>query len=221
MSVDKNRSSFLMSFLDMVFAMLLAVCCLLLLTYILIITVKEETKKVETKAEILITMTWDDKSANDIDMWVLSPERMKIGYGNKQNSYMGLERDDLGLSNDMIATDPGAVSGEQQLIYKNIETVAIRTLRPGRYIVNVNWYSAKPNPVTGETKVINEEIEVQLIRVNPSYNVSAVSKIVLPAQRAEKTAFSFDITEDGKIENISYEDQPFIYANINHGVNAL
>jgi len=231
--VDKNRTSFLLSFVDMLFAMLLCVSSLFILNFLLITVKNENQKKVDSKAEILITMTWDDHSANDIDLWVLTPEKTKIGFPNKQNTYMGLERDDLGLSNDTtyaattaiepdVYPDPQdqqVVVSEDQLIYKNIETVAIRAKHPGRYVVNVMWYSTKPHPVTNKTKNENEQTEVQLMQLNPVVNIAAVAKPVLLSAQTEATAFSFDVLPDGSIANVSYEQQPFIANPQVHGAS--
>lgn len=197
-----------LSFIDMLFNLVLGFCLLFFIAFLMMNPISQE-KKIESKAEILIVMTWPDKSPHDIDLWTLSPELKPIGFPRRESEYIHLERDDLGLTNDTVTTP----DGKQQFIYLNQEVITIRSKQPGRYVVNIQWYSAKPILAEdGSQQPLDLSpvpVKVQLIQVNPTYRVVSVRDLVLDQVKEEKTAFAFDIT-DGQITDIRYDDVPFV-----------
>lgn len=219
MSEKKHTSRHLhgsnLSFIDMLFNLVLGFCLLFFIAFLMMNPPSQE-KKIESKAEILIIMTWPDQSPHDIDLWILSPELKSVGFPRRESEYIHLERDDLGITNDTVITHDGKI----QHIYLNQEVITIRSKQPGRYVVNVQWYSAKA--------LLNEDgsqqpidlspvpVKVQLIQVNPTYKIIAVRDLLLGNVKEEKTAFAFEIV-DGEITDVRYDDVPFITEAIING----
>lgn len=189
----------------MLFAMLMGVFALFILNFLLI-NIKKDSHKVDPVAEIQLVMKWDDHSANDIDLWVRSPEHDVVGYRKRENTYIHLDRDDLGQTNDVVTVD-----GKKQILYVNQEVTSIRSRKPGHYTVNVQYYASKPDQITGEVK-LPEDVTVQLLDLKPNYRIVYTKTVHLDNPNQEVTAFSFDILSDGSIDNIRTDYEPFVFA---------
>lgn len=186
-SSDRFKST--LAFTDLLFNVLIGFAFLFIIAFILINPVKE-TKKIDSKAEFLIMMEWDDKSKYDIDLWMQDPLKTIVGFPNKEGGWVHLDRDDLGQANDMVALNDGTV----QLIEQNREIMTIRGIVPGEYIVNSHFYSAKAE--LGNAKAIN--VKYTVIKVNP-YREVAVGMVTLPKPGSEKTMIRFTINEKGDV----------------------
>lgn len=207
-----HRYNFLLSFVDMLFAMLLAFALLFYLAFLLINT-KKHTGKVDTDAQDQIVMTWTpDLVANDIDLWVKPPSGPPIGYSHLQNTYMYLARDDLGNANDLAI-----INGKSVPIPGHREVTSIRKLVDGHYVVNAEFFAIHvPYDPSGPNLDVATPIKIQLIQVNP-YAVLATSSFVLKHQGDQHTAFSFDVVK-GVITNINTINQdPFVFGNLQDG----
>jgi hypothetical protein len=137
--VKGGKYSFLFSYVDMLYAMLMAVFALFMLSFLLINIqkVNKNTGKVDTDAQIQVVMTWKpDGYANDIDLWVKPPTGIPIGYSHLQNTYMYLNRDDLGKANDVAV-----INGKLVPILGHREVTSIRKCVPGDYVVNAQFYA--------------------------------------------------------------------------------
>ena len=77
-----------LSFIDLLFLLVVHIFALFILAIIMINP--PAAKKVDEKAELLITMTWPDDNADDVDLWVLLPNNEKVGYAKKEASYATL-----------------------------------------------------------------------------------------------------------------------------------
>lgn len=206
----EGKHSFLLSYVDMLFAMLMGVFALFILNLILI-NPKKDAHKIDPKTELQVTMNWDNHSANDIDLWLRSPEHDIIGYRRKENGYIHLDRDDLGQTNDEVVVD-----GKKQILYVNQEVLSIRARRPGRYTVNVQYYGTKSDLVTKEVK-IPEDVTIQLTDLDPNYKIIYIRTVHLDHPDQEVTAFSFTIEDDGTIDNITTDDDPFVFQSSDNG----
>jgi len=189
----------------MLYAMLMAVFVLFILSF-LMINIQQENKntsKVDTDAQIQIVMTWKpDGIANDIDLWVKPPDGVAIGYSYKENTYMNLERDDLGEANDFAI-----INGKKVVIEGHTEVMAMRKCVPGEYIVNAQFYAIHlENP----SSLVPTTVNVKLIQINP-YKIFASEDFVLENQGSQHTAFSFTCGADEKIEEVNTNQQiPFV-----------
>lgn len=207
---DHLKFGFLLSYVDMLYAVLTSILVLFILTVLLINVHKNEkpTGKVDTDAQVQIVMTWKpDGVANDIDLWVQPPTgEFPVGYSHPQNTYMNLNRDDLGKANDFAI-----VNGQRELILGHREVIDIRKKVPGHYVVNAEFYAIH-NDGDAQDATDPTEVTVQLIQVNPEFKVLTSQTFILKHQDDEHTAFQFDIEQDGTIDNIvTAEEVPFVH----------
>ena len=149
-----NRYGSNLSFNDVLFNALLGFVVLFVLALLLINPITKKSD-IPAKAEILITLEWDDMASDDIDIWVQGPTGVPISFQNKHNGVMHLDRDDLGKSSDYMWID-----GERIVIRLNREVVTMRGIAPGDYYINIHVYSK--NSQSNPTKYT-----LTLLDVNP------------------------------------------------------
>jgi hypothetical protein len=206
-----RRQGISAAFIDVVFNLLLGVTLMFFLALILMRPITED-KKVDLKAEFIITMDWPEHINSDIDLWVLNPNSQATGYSQKENGPVALERDDLGNNTDTFVLQS---TGETIRIEENHEIITVRTIMPGEFVVNVFYYQAKapqragppPSARGGEVTPIPPvtrgsipvEVTVQLIKINPIYKVITTDVLILTNQGEERTAIRFTVDEDGDI----------------------
>lgn len=195
-SRDYSKYGSNISFIDMLFALLLGVFAIFILTCIMIGNPKPGQPSTDDRNQVMITMTWDDTSYNDIDLWVLTPEHNHIGYSNKENTYMNLERDDTGIGSNVVV-----VNGVKQIVKFNKEIIRMRQRRPGHYVVNGYYFGAHYDDDRQETDAGPMSIKFEIAEVNPTFNILFTRTIVLNAPGAQGTAFEFDILPDGSVTN--------------------
>lgn len=158
--------------------------------------------KINKSAEFIITVTWPDHMDVDIDTWVKDPNDILIWYEatSPNNSFVHLERDDLGISNDMV----DSVAGTVIKIERNEEIVTIRGIHPGRYVLNLHYFHSHgsdqvPVPVTVKMQKLNPKVKQVFYTNDP---------IVLLKKGHEVTVIHFEVDLDGEVINIS--TGPFI-----------
>jgi len=144
-----------LSFNDVLFNALLGFVVLFVLALLLINPITKKSD-IPSKAEIMLTLEWDDEVSDDIDIWVLGPVMgAPISFQNKHSGYMHLDRDDLGRTSDVMMID-----GEKVIIKINREVVTMRGIAAGDYYINIHVYNkSKDGPPTKYT--------ITLLDVNP------------------------------------------------------
>jgi hypothetical protein len=157
-----------------------------------------QTKTVDERAKILIVMTWADDSADDMDLWLFTPEPDKVGYTHPNGNVASLARDDLGLRNDFFV-DPA--TGKVHWIHLNKEVIAIREKMDGTYKIDVMFYARQQNPETGKISTGAEEVTVQVTQLDPTYHEVVTRSVMLSDEKDIKTVIAFDIV-DGQIVNV-------------------
>jgi hypothetical protein len=174
--------------LDLLFITLLF---LFLLIGIIIIHVNPEAKEadIETKAEYVISLTWD--RIDDVDIWVEDPLGNILYYRNKDPGLMHLDRDDLGNVNDRITLGDGTVVYVDQ----NQELVTIRGFIAGEWTINVHMFKKKSEEAT--------KVKVRMDKLNPVAKAVLLRKYVMNEQWQEITVTRFTMTEKGSILNWS------------------
>jgi len=177
------------AFLDLLFNSLIGFVGLFFLAYILVNPKSEEEKKVDSKAEFVIVISWDKNFDDDVDSYVQDPEGHLVSFKRREDGLMHLDRDDLGHRNDVIKTQFGEIKFEE-----NQEIVTIRGIIPGEYIVNVHMYKK----VAAEPVMV----KIQLDKMNP-YSVVVQKEISLNVTGDEKTAFRFVVDKDGSVTNVN------------------
>lgn len=177
------------AFLDILFNSLIGFVGLFFLAYILVNPKSEEEKKLDSKAEFVITISWNKDFDDDVDSYVQDPEGHLVSFKRREDGLMHLNRDDLGHRNDVVETQFGKIKFEE-----NQEVVTIRGIIPGEYIVNVHMYKkVAAEPAT---------VKIQLDKINP-YSIIVQKEVNLIVTGDEKTAFRFVVDKDGFVTNIN------------------
>ena len=136
--------------------------------------------KVDPKAEVMITVTWPDNNADDVDTYVEDPASNIVWYNQREAGLMNLERDDRGMFKDVVLLD-----GKEITNPLNQEIVAFRGLQDGQYVVNVVHYIANgtaPLPV-----------QVKVEKLNPTVKVIYYQTLQLKGTGDEQTAVRFTL----------------------------
>ncbi|MBM3506874.1 MAG: hypothetical protein FJX64_03945 [Alphaproteobacteria bacterium] len=176
-------------FQDMLFNALLSFTFMFLIAFMLI-NPTAQTGKIDPKAEVLITMKWPDNHPDDVDLYVEDPNGGVVWYHVKEAGLMHLDRDDRGNYRDTIAV--GNKKIENPL---NQETVTIRGIVPGEYVVNVHHYLANG------TEDVPVELKVE--KLNPEVSLVFYTKLHLDHKGQELTAVRFTMDEKGAITDVN------------------
>ncbi len=203
-SKDYSKYGSNLSFIDMLFTLLIGVFSIFIISTLLLGDPKAG-KKIDETSQLMITLTWGDNSADDMDLWVLDPSKDQIGYSHRQNSFVSLDHDDLGNGENYII-----VNGVRQEIYHNEEITRIQKMEPGHYVVNVMFYARKEDPQTHIKSFGPQPVTVTLLEVNPAYSVLFKRTFMMNNEFQQETAFSFDITADGQVDDFTTEEVPFL-----------
>ena len=83
-----------------------------------------EDGNIESKAEFIISVEWDDYHPDDVDLIVEDPKGNVVYFQNKEDGLMHLDRDDRGNLADNISLKGEVVSSPI-----NQETVTVRGLQ--------------------------------------------------------------------------------------------
>ena len=145
------------AFTDILFNALLGFAFMFSVAFILI-RLEVTDGKVNPKAEFLITATWPDGHEDDIDLIVEDGEGNLVWFDAREAGLMHLDRDDRGWLGDSIT-----VAGEKIENPLNQETVTIRGIAAGEYVINLLHYKAqsgRPVPVKVKVEKLNPQVKV-------------------------------------------------------------
>ena len=173
------------AFTDLLFNALLGFAFMFVVAFSLI-NDPTDTGKVDRKAEILITVRWQDRHPDDVDTLVEDPQGNMVWYHNRDTGLMHLDRDDRGLFQDRVILDGVEVSNPL-----NQETVTVRAMKAGEYVVNVLHYQAnysEPLPVT-----------VKVEKLNPVVKLIHYEKLELNGIGDEQTAVRVSVDGSGEV----------------------
>ena len=184
---DRLRSD---PFTDLLFNALLGFTFLFLVA-IMFMNPEAKSGIIDPKAEYILTITWEDNSPDDVDVWVEDPEGQILWFRTPEAGLLHLDRDDRGLVNDTIT-----IAGEEVQNPLNQEVVTLRGVVKGEYIVNLHYYASE----TGTPVDVN----VRLVKVNPKLEVIYYGTVNLEKRGDEKTAVRFKIGPDGDIYGINF-----------------
>lgn len=176
-------------FTDLLFNALLGFVFMFLIAFMLINPISD-TGKVDPKAEVLITVTWPDQHPDDIDLYVEDPNGGVVWYHVKEAGLMHLDRDDRGNYRDTITVD-----GEKINNPLNQETVSLRGIIPGEFVINIHHYLAN-----GTEDV---PVEVKVEKLNPEVTLVFYTTLQLDHKGQELTAVRFTMDEDGQISDVN------------------
>ncbi len=176
-------------FTDILFNALLGFAVMVFIAFALI-RPDAKTGAVDVKAEIIITANWPDGDPDDVDLYVEDPEGNVVWYYIKEAGLIHLDRDDRGNYRDTIE-----VNGHKIETPLNQETVTMRGIVAGEYVVNVYRYTA----TTGQPLPVSVKIE----KVNPVLSVVHYGRVVLNERSEEKTVIRFTLDDEGKVVSTS------------------
>lgn len=176
-------------FTDLLFNALLGFIFMFVVA-ILLINPDAKSGKVDVIAEFIITVNWPDGHPDDIDLYVEDPTGNIAWYHSKEAGLVHLDRDDRGLYRDTIV-----VSGETITNPLNQETVTIRGIVPGEYVVNVFHY------VANSTEPVPVRVKVE--KVNPDLQVIYYGTVELDHKGQEETAVRFVVDPEGQVTDVN------------------
>lgn len=179
------------AFVDMLFNLLLGFFYLFVLAFIQINQDQHETKQVESKAEFIVTVFWENERDDDVDTYVEDPQGRLVCFRRREDGLMHLDRDDLGTDGDVIHTP----SGETIVFKENREIVTIRGIIAGEYVVNVHMYEKNSKDDT--------KVTIRLEKVNPLISTIVIKERVLVKKTDEKTAFRFVLDKEGNVIEVN------------------
>lgn len=176
-----------LALVDLVLNLLVGFVTLFIIAFLLINPVAKKST-VDLPTEMIVEVTWNNESRSDIDLYLNGPTGATVYYGNKNNGYISLEKDDLGTT-----TDTYTVNGEEVIVARNYEIISVNSLPIGEYVINVHGYFVH------ET-VGKETARVRVTRISPFAIIHESSHDI--GHKQEATAVSFVIAPDGKIVDV-------------------
>ena len=189
---SRNRYLSTTGFLDLLFNTLLGFVFLFIVAFLLIVPEKKDAV-INTQAEYIITLTWDDKSPSDVDTWLEDPTGGVLSYRMKEVNLMHLDRDDLGSEKDVITL----LDGTKVEYEHNQEITTIRGFIPGEWILNIHMYARRDWKPT--------KVEVKVDKLNPSVKTIIYKKYTLDIQWEEITVARFTMDGLGDILSIEHD----------------
>lgn len=177
-------------FYDMLFNMLIAFVFCFIIALLAMNPKALKAGDIPSKAEFIINLSWPDMNPDDIDTWVQDPAGNLVWFRAREAGLMHLDRDDRGLTNDVIV-----VNGKQVVNPLNQEVVTIRGFAPGEYTVNVHYYDTR----NGEPVDVN----VSVVKVNPRAEVVYYGTVTVARKGDEATAARFTVDRDGGVGNVN------------------
>jgi|TARA_B100001057_G_C22448940_1_gene794281 hypothetical protein len=144
-------------FTDLLFNALLGFAFMFAIAFMLINS-SEESGNIRSNAEILISVQWPDEHPDDVDAIVEDPQGSLVWYHNRDSGLMHLDRDDRGNLADNLNINGEVVSNPI-----NQETITVRGLQSGEYIINLLHYKSnfkEPLPVTVKVEKLNPSVEL-------------------------------------------------------------
>lgn len=180
-----------LGFTDILFNALLGFVVMFVLAFLLINPIAE-TGAVDNKAEFLITLTWPDGRKEDVDLYVADPEGRLVWFRAREAGLMHLDRDDLGLGNDVMQ-----VGGKRVINPVNQEIVSIRGIATGEYVVNLHLYR------DDRGRAVPVKVKVKVEKLNPKVELVYYGDVTLKRRGEERTAVRFSVSADGLVKDVN------------------
>ena len=176
-------------FTDILFNALLGFAIMVFIAFALI-RPDAKTGDIEVNADMIITVSWPDLMPDDIDTYVEDPAGNVVWYHKREAGLVHLDRDDRGNFRDTIL-----VNGEEIQYPLNQETVTIRGIIPGEYVINVYYYlNQSPGAVP---------VTVKVEKINPAVSVVYFGTVNLTREGQEETVARFTLDAEGGITGLN------------------
>jgi hypothetical protein len=155
--------------------------CSALLAFVVIQIMKKADDGATPPGSVIVDIHWDDKIDADVDLWVLAPGDVPVGYSNKAGIIFNLLRDDLGHSGDPVSMNYEVAYGRG--IWTN-----------GEYVVNAHLYRSVDQqfPISVRAKLAVRDAQGNTRNV-------LTSTIDLNFVGQETTIWRFRLDEQGQL----------------------
>lgn len=100
-----NKSGSMTAMLDMFLIMVMGFFVLLIIAILLIKS--EKRHEIQSNAEVIVYVEWDQEVIDDVDTYVRDPLNKIVAYTSRETELMSLDRDDLGQATDTIKLPNG------------------------------------------------------------------------------------------------------------------
>lgn len=176
-------------FTDILFNALLGFAVMVFIAFALI-KPESKTGDIDVNADMIITVSWPDGMPDDIDTYVEDPAGNVVWYHRREAGLVHLDRDDRGSYRDTIV-----VNGKEIDYPLNQETVTIRGIIPGEYVINVYYYlNQSPGSVP---------VSVKVEKINPEVSVVYFGTVELAQEGQEETAARFTLDAEGNVTGLN------------------
>ncbi len=183
-------------FTDILFNALLGFSLMLFVAFVMV-RPEERAGKVDVRAEMIITVSWPDNHPDDIDTYVEDPAGNILYFSVREAGLLHLDRDDRGNYADTIM-----FNGEKLQNPLNQETVTLRGIVPGEFVVNIHRYVAsgtEPVPVS-----------IKIDKLNPKVELIYYGTLYLDRRGHEETVVRFTLDEQGNVGNVNTDPKPLV-----------
>ena len=187
------------AFTDLLFNALLGFAFMFFISFSLIQKPLKDGN-LESKAEFIISVEWEDYHPDDVDLIVEDPKGNIVYFQNKEVGLMHLDRDDRGTIADRIIIDGKNIENPA-----NQEIVTIRGYMAGEYVVNLLHYKAN--------FVVPLKIKVKIEKINPRVQTIYFGDHFLTKTGHELTAVRFFLDEKGNIKDLNFQEKLLITNN--------
>ena len=187
------------AFTDLLFNALLGFAFMFFISFALIQKPVDEGN-IESKAEFIISVEWEDYHPDDVDLIVEDPQGNIVYFQNKEDGLMHLDRDDRGTLADRLIIDGVNIENPA-----NQEIITIRGIMAGEYIVNLLHYKAN--------FVVPLKTKVKIEKINPRLEIVYFGDHFLTKTGDELTAVRFFLDEKGNVQDLNFIEKLLITNN--------
>lgn len=182
----KRRTGSNLAFNDLLFNVLIGFVMLFVIAFLMINPIAKKAD-IPVKAEFIVVLEWDEDAHDDLDLWMQLDKNKPVGFTNREDTPLHLDRDDLGTTNDRIVVD-----GKVIFIKTNRETITVRGIIPGDYFVTVHMYSKKAAVVP---------YTVTVMKVNPFRQVYSLTGEFLVNREIQRLP-AFTVDANGRVTSV-------------------
>lgn len=177
-------------FRDVVTLALLGFVALVILLIPHINPTRDDSEEAKAPGSVIVEIRWPDGLDTDIDLWVLAPGDIPVGYSSSNGRVFNLLRDDLGQTNDVLV-----------LNYENAYT---RGVPAGEYVVNIHLFQNR----TAETSIpVRVLISIKAPNGGKAKPI-LTADVVLDKPGQELTVFRFILDAEGRLVPASVHAVP-------------
>ncbi|MEC9382760.1 MAG: hypothetical protein VYB67_02535 [Pseudomonadota bacterium] len=184
------------AFTDLLFNALLGFAFMFFISFALIQKPLEDAN-IQSKAEFIISVEWEDYHPDDVDLVVEDPKGNIVFFQNTSDGLMHLDRDDRGTLADRLTIDGINIENPA-----NQEIITIRGFMAGEYVVNLLHYKAN--------FVVPLKTKVKIEKINPQVETIYFGNHFLTETGHELTAVRFFLDENGSVKDLNFIQKSLI-----------